>query len=141
MFNQIDIDALHCKQLQNKEQGNTLEERVDDLIKGWEQKTTVCKFQTFGHEQTVWTNNEDQDSPVSWGHDISCKYMTSHNRIDDDDSTLTLSDNSSTSGESYGSKLYSCRVCVEQRAIYLNTALRSLIWMDRSQILIHCTPI
>ena len=42
-FNQTVIDALHSRQLQNKEQGNTLEQRVNDVIRGWEQKTRVCK--------------------------------------------------------------------------------------------------
>ena len=56
MFNQTDIDVLHCRQLQNKEQGNTLEQRVDSVIKDWEQKKRVCKSQTFGHEQ----NSVDQ---------------------------------------------------------------------------------
>ena len=82
--------------LQHKEQGNNLEQRVDDIIKGWEQKTSVCKPQTFDvHEQTVWKNNKDQDSPMSQGQDINYKYVTSHNRIDDDNSTLTLNGNNS----------------------------------------------
>ena len=71
----------------------------------------MCKPQTFNvHEQTVWTNNEGQDSPVSQGHDSNYKCTTSHNRIDDD-STLTLNGNSSISNESYGCSLYSYWVC------------------------------
>ena len=38
MFNQADIDVLHCRQLQNEEQGHTLEQRVDDVIRGLETK-------------------------------------------------------------------------------------------------------
>ena len=50
---------LHSRQLQNKEQGTTLEWILDDIIKGWEQKTRVHKPQTLNvHEQTVWMSNE-----------------------------------------------------------------------------------
>ena len=85
---------------------------MDDVIKGWEQRTRVWKSQPFNvHEQTVWTNNEGQDSPMNQGHDINYKYMTLHKRIDDDDSTLTPNGNKSISGESYGSSLCSCWVC------------------------------
>ena len=102
-FNQMGIDALHCRQLQNKEQGNTLEQRVDNVIRGWEQKTRVCKCQTLDvHEQTVWTNNEGQDSPMSHGHNANYKYMTSCNRNDDDDSTLIPNGNNSIGRESHG---------------------------------------
>ena len=112
MFNQVGTDVLHCRQLQNKEQGNTLEQRVDDVIRGWEQKTKVCKPQTLDvHEQTVWTNNESQDSPMSHGCNTNYRHMTSHNRTDDDDSTLTLNSNNSVSGESHGLSLYSYWVC------------------------------
>ena len=88
MFSLTGIDVLHHRQLQNKEQGNTLEQRVDDLIRGWEQKTRVCKPQTLNvYEQIVWTNNEGQDSPVYHDCNTYHKYMTSHNRTDNDDST------------------------------------------------------
>ena len=111
MFNQTGIDALHCRQLKNKEQWNTLEQGVDNIIRVWEQKTRVCKPQTLDvHEQTVSTNNEGQDSPMSHGHNTNYKYMTSHNRTDDDDSTLTQNSNNSFGGESHGLSLYSCWV-------------------------------
>ena len=81
---------MHCRQLQNKEQGNTLEQKVDEIIRGWEQKTKVHKPHMLNvHEQTMWTNNEGRDSPMSLGHIANYKYMTSHNRNDEDDSTLT----------------------------------------------------
>ena len=35
---QIHTDALHCSQLQNEEQGKTLEQRVDKVIRRREQK-------------------------------------------------------------------------------------------------------
>ena len=60
------------------------------------------------HEQTMWTDNEGQHSPVSHGHDANYKYMTPHNRSDDDDSTLTLNGSNSVSEGSHGSSLYSC---------------------------------
>ena len=103
---------MQCRQLQNKEQGNTLEQRVDDVIRGWKQKTKVCKPHTLNvHEQIVWTNKEGQDSPMSHGHNTNYNYMTSHNRTDDDDLTLTLNGSNSGSGESHGSGLHSCWVC------------------------------
>ena len=72
MFNQTGIDALHCRQLQNKEQANALEQRVDDAIRGLDQKTRVCKPQTLNvHEQTAWTNNGGQDSPMSHCHNTN----------------------------------------------------------------------
>ena len=109
MFNQTGIDVLHCRQLQNKEKGNTLEQRVDYVITGWEQKKRVCKPQTLDvHEQTVWKNNEGQDSPMSHGHNTNYKHMTSHNRTDSDDSTLIPNGNNSVSGELQCSSLYSC---------------------------------
>ena len=102
MFNQTGIDALYCRQLQNKEQGNTLEQKVDNVIRGWEQKTRVCKPQTLDvHEQIVWTNNEGQDSPIRHGHNPNNKYMTSCNRADNDDSTLTPNGNNNVSEESH----------------------------------------
>ena len=92
MFNQTGINVLHCRKLQNEEQGHTLEQRVDNVIRGWEQKTIVCKPQTHNvHEQTVWTSNKGQDSPMNHGCDANYKYMTSCKRTDDDDdSTLIL---------------------------------------------------
>ena len=111
IFNQIGIDVLHCRQLQYEEQGHTLEQRVDDVIRGWEQKTRVCKPQTHNvHEQTAWTNNEGQDSPVSNGCDANYKYMTLCKRSDNDDSTLTPNGNNTVSGESHVLSLYSCWV-------------------------------
>ena len=109
MFNQTGIDVLHCRQLQNEEQGYTLEQRVDDIIRAWEQRKRVCKPQTHNvHEQTGWTNNKGQDSPVSHGCDGNYKYMTPYKRTDDDYSTLTPSISNSVSGELHSSEVYSC---------------------------------
>ena len=41
--NVLGIDVLHSRQLQNEEQGHTMEHKVDDVIRGWEQRTRVCK--------------------------------------------------------------------------------------------------
>ena len=110
MFNQTCIDVLHCRQLQNEEQGHTLEQRVDNIIRGWEQRTRVCEPQKHNiHEQTVWKNNKGQDSPMSHGCDMYYKYMTPNNRTDD--STLTPNSCNSVSGESHGLNLYSCWIC------------------------------
>ena len=58
---------FHCRQLQNKEQGNTLEQRAGEVIRGREQKTKVNKLHMLNvHEQTMWTNNEGQDFEVVW---------------------------------------------------------------------------
>ena len=43
-FDQMHADALHCRQLLNIEQGSTLEQRVDEVIRGWEQKTKAHNF-------------------------------------------------------------------------------------------------
>ena len=104
---------LHCRQLQNKEQGNTLEQIVDDGVRGWEQKTILDV-----HEQTVWTNNEGQDSPISHGCDTNYKDMILCSRTDEDDSALTLNGNNSVSGESHSLSLYSCRVCGTEGHLY-----------------------
>ena len=96
----------------NEEQGHTLEQWVDDKIICWEQRTRVCKPQTHSvHAQTVWTNNKGQDSPMIHGCDADYKYMTSHKRTDDDNSTLTPNSNNSVSWELHGLSLYSCWVC------------------------------
>ena len=111
-FNQTGIDVLHSRQLQNEEQWHTMEQRVDDIIRGWEKRARVCKPQTHNvHEQTMWTNNEGQDSPMSHGYDANCKYLTSHKRTDNDNSTLTPNGDNSVSGELHGWGLYSCLVC------------------------------
>ena len=120
-FDHTCADVLHCRQLQNKEQGNILEQRVDEVIRGWEQKTKACKPHIFNdHEQTMWTNYEGQDSPMSHGHDVNYSYMTPHNRGiyalqankgDDDNSTLTPNGSISISGDLYGVCLYSCWMC------------------------------
>ena len=120
-FGQTSADALHCKQLQNIEQGNTLEQRVDKVIRGWKQKTKACKPHIFDvHEQTMWTNNEVQDSPVSHGHNVDYKYKTPCNRGiyssqtkpgGNDDSTLTPNSGNNISGDSNDLSLYSCWVC------------------------------
>ena len=111
-LDQTSADALHFGQLQNKEQGNTLEQRVDNVIRGLEQKTKVHKAHTLDvHEQIGWTNNEDQDSLLSHDHNINYNYMTSCNRMDDDDSALTPDGNNSVSREPHGLSLYSCWVC------------------------------
>ena len=40
-FDQKCADALHCRQLQNEQQDATLEQRVDEVIRGWEQKKST----------------------------------------------------------------------------------------------------
>ena len=108
-----------CRQLQNEEQGNTLEQRVGKVIRGWEQRTKAFK-PTHSDEQTMWTNHEGQDSPMSQDLNINYKYMTPHNRGiypsqanpgDNDDSTLTPNGSNSISGDLPGLSLYSCWVC------------------------------
>ena len=42
-IDQASTDALCCRQVQEKEQGNTLEQRVDEVTRGWEQKTKAHK--------------------------------------------------------------------------------------------------
>ena len=46
-FGQTGADALHCRQLQNKEEGSPLEQRVDDIMRGWEKETKVHKPHTL----------------------------------------------------------------------------------------------
>ena len=122
---QTGADALHCRQLQNKEQRNTLEQRVDEVIRGWEQKTKVHKPHTLHvHEQTMWTNNEDQDSLINHGHNDNYKYMTPHNRSDDVESTLTPS-------------LYSSGYGVGQKATYHDTVLNC--WKRQAWTRFICT--
>ena len=90
----------------NEEQGHTLEQRVDDVIRGWKQRTRVCKPQSHNvHAQTAWTNNEGQDSPMGQGYDANYKYMTSHKRTDDNNSTLTANGNKSVNGKLHGLSL------------------------------------
>ena len=48
-FDQIHADALHCRQVQNKKWGNTLEQIVDEVIRGWEQTKRTCKPHNFDH--------------------------------------------------------------------------------------------
>ena len=120
-FDQMCADALHCRQLQNIEQGNTLEQRVDEIIRGWEQKTKAHKFCICDdHKQTMWMNHEGKDCLMSHGHDINCNHMKPCNRGvyalqansgKDDDSTLTPNGSNSFSGDSHDSCLYSCWVC------------------------------
>ena len=120
-FDQTCADALHCKQLQNIEQGNTLEQRVDEVIRGWEQKTKACKLCIFDdHEQTMWTNHEGKDIPMSYWYDINYSHMTPCNRGvnavqanpgNDDDSTPTPKGSNSISGDLHGLSLYSYLVC------------------------------
>ena len=117
-FDQMHADALHCRQLQNIEQGDTLEQRIDEVIRDWEQKTKPHKLCIFDdHEQTMWTNHEDKNSPLSLGHDINYNHMMPYNRgVDalqanpgnDDNSTLTPKGSNSINGDSHGLSLYSC---------------------------------
>ena len=147
-FDQTCADALHCKELQNIEQGNTLEQRVDEVIRGWEQKTKPCKHHIFDdHEQTIWTNHEGKDSPMSHGHDINYNCTTPRNEGvnalqanpgNDDDSTLTPKGSNSISEDSHASSLYSCW-CVGWKATYHDTALKLLIEADTNWIHIYCT--
>ena len=53
----ICADALHCSQLWNKEQGNTLEQRVDEVIRWREQKTKTNKSHILMtmNQQCGWT--------------------------------------------------------------------------------------
>ena len=73
-----------------------------------------------GQEQTMWTNHEDQDSPMSHSHIVNHNHMTLHNRGayllhsnpgDSDDSTLTPNGSNTISGDSHGLSLYSYWVC------------------------------
>ena len=53
-FSQTGIDTLHCRQLENKEQGNTLNKKVDNVMRGCEQKNkSVQTLEPDVHEQTV----------------------------------------------------------------------------------------
>ena len=120
-FDQMHANVLHCRQLLNIEQGSTLEQRLDGVIRGWKQKTKAHKFCiSDDHKQMLWTNHESKDSPMSHGHDINYNYITPHNRgaygsqtnlCHDDNSTLTPKGSNSVSGDLHGSSLYSCWVC------------------------------
>ena len=56
-FDQMHADALRCRQLQHIEQDNTLEQRADEVIRGWEQKTKACKLHIFNDSEQ---NNVDE---------------------------------------------------------------------------------
>ena len=73
---------LHCRQLQNEEQGNTLEQRVDELIRRLRGKDK--SMQTSHFFMTVNKQCElimrVKESPMSHGHNANYNYMTPHNR-------------------------------------------------------------
>ena len=143
---EIHADVVHCSQLQIKGWGSRLEQRVDEVIRRREQKTKANKPHIFDdHEQTVWTNHEGQNSPVSHGHNVNYNHMTLHNRGvhlshsnpgGNDDSTLTPNGSNSISGDSHGLSLYSCWVCGMEG---------NLLWycsktVGVNQNHIHCIP-
>ena len=80
---QIWADALLCSQLQNEEQGNTLEQSVNEIIRNREQRTL--------HKRGVYSSHSNLG------------YY--------DDSTLTPNGSNGISGDSHGSSLYCCWVC------------------------------
>ena len=137
---------MHCNQLQNEDQGKTLEQRVDEVIRRGS-KTKANKPHIFDdHEQTMWRNHEGQDSPVSHGHNVNYSHMTLCNRGvypsqsnpgDADDTTLTPNGSNSISGDAHGSSLYSCWVCGTQGHLSQYCS-KLLVEADVNQTHIHC---
>ena len=68
---------------------------------------------------------------MNHGHNTSYKYMTSHNRTDNDDSTLTPYSNKSVSGESYDWSLYSSWLCGTEG--HLSQYCSQTIGIDRQE--------
>ena len=81
-----------------------------------------------------------QSHNVNYNHTTACNrgvISPQENPDGDDDSILTSNGSSSITGDSHGSRLYSCWVW-GQNATYHDTALKLLVEAGMNQTHIHC---